>query len=257
MLRVLHLTDPHLFADPKGALRGAVTYTSLENVLAHYNASGWRADVAVVTGDIIQDDGDGGYDHFRQLLSPLGLPVYCLPGNHDVRTLMRGALSNAPFYYCDSLQRDNWLIICLDSCLSGDAGGAVAAHELQRLRRMLATTSAEHVMVCLHHPPVPMGSKWLDSVGLKNGTEFLEEICASGSVRAAIFGHVHQHYDADHRGVRVIATPSTCRQFLPGSEEFAVNDHPPAYRRISLSADGGFDTEVVWVDQEQQAGECA
>ena len=254
MLRVLHLTDPHLFADPQGALRGTVTSASLESVLAHYAASGWPADIAVVTGDIIQDGGNGAYDRFRQLLSPLGLPVYCLPGNHDIGAEMRAALGEAPFYYCDSLQRDNWLIVCLDSCLQGHAGGAVAADEFKRLRELVAATAAEHVMVCLHHPPVPMGSKWLDSVGLKNAGEFLQEVSASGKVRAAIFGHVHQHYDADHGGLRVLATPSTCRQFAPGSEKFAVDDNPPAYRRITLSADGGFDTEVVWVVQEHLAG---
>jgi Icc protein len=59
---------------------------------------------------------------------------------------------------------------------------------------------------------------------------------------------VHQTYDADHGGIRVIATPSTCRQFLPGSETFAVDDRPPAYRRISLFASGDVDAELIWVD---------
>ena len=45
----------------------------------------------------------------------------------------------------------------------------------------------------------------------------------------------------------IIATPSACRQFAPGSATFAVDDNPPAYRRITLLDDGSFDTELIWV----------
>lgn len=94
-----------------------------------------------------------------------------------------------------------------------------------------------------------MGSAWLDTVGLKNGEDVLERLRTLGRVRIAAFGHVHQEYDADHEGVRIIATPSTCRQFKPGSNDFAVDDNPPAYRRIELHADGSVETELVWVDE--------
>jgi Icc protein len=59
---------------------------------------------------------------------------------------------------------------------------------------------------------------------------------------------VHQSYDDDYHGIRILATPSTCRQFLPGADEFAVDDKPPAYRRITLTADGTVDSQLVWVD---------
>lgn len=248
MLRVLHLTDPHLFADPDGALRGTNTRATLSAVLAHYLAGDWEADLAVVTGDLIQDDSVEAYGHFRQLLTQLQLPVYCLPGNHDIRALMQKALAGPPFYYCESVERDGWLVVCIDSCVNDTAGGSVIEAEFRRLEQQIAATSAANVMVCLHHPPVPMGSKWLDTVGLDNGDEFLQRISASGKVRLAIFGHVHQQYEADHSSVRIIATPSTCRQFEKGSDEFAVDDNPPAYRRINLHADGRFESELVSVE---------
>lgn len=246
-MRVLHLTDPHLFADTGADLRGTVTYSSLCSVLDHYRDNNWRADLVVVTGDVIQDDSAIAYQHFRQLLEPLQLPVYCVPGNHDIRTLMREALAEPPFHFCESVQAGDWLITGIDSCVTGQAGGRVAAEELERLDAVIAAADAPNVMICLHHPPAPMGSKWLDTVGLENGTEFLERIVVSGKVRLAIFGHVHQPYDADHGGVRIIATPSTCRQFAQGSEDFAVDDNPPAYRRISLHADGTFEHDLVWL----------
>jgi len=246
--RVLHLTDPHLFADREGDLRGTVTYAALQKVIAHYEASDWQADVVALTGDLIQDDSAGAYAHCRKLFSGIDLPVHCVPGNHDVRSMMRDALPSPPFVYCGSAEFGNWLMVSIDSCSAGRAGGIVTHDEIERMQRIIAASAAEHVLVCLHHPPVLMNSTWLDSVGLENGERFLGLLQANGRVRLTIFGHVHQHYDAVHGDVRVIATPSTCRQFLPGSEKFAVDERPPAYRRISLHASGAVDAELIWID---------
>ena len=162
--------------------------------------------------------------------------MHCVPGNHDIRNLMRKICCAPPFSYCAFEEIGNWLIIGLDSCVTGSAGGHVTSEELERLSKTVAGSDAEHVMVCLHHPPLAMDSAWLDSVGLDNGEEFLEQIVSLGRVRLVVFGHVHQPFDSEHRGVRIIATPSTCRQFLPRSDEFAVDSRPPAYRRITLCA---------------------
>lgn len=163
---------------------------------------------------------------------------------------MRKVCCAPPFSYCAFEEIGSWLIVCLDSCVTGSAGGNVAPEELERLSKIVAGSDAEHVMVCLHHPPLAMGSAWLDTVGLENGEEFLERVVSLSRVRLVVFGHVHQPYDSDYCGVRIIATPSTCRQFLPGSDDFAVDSRPPAYRRITLFGDGRHETELVWVEQE-------
>lgn len=249
-VRVLHLTDPHLFGDTAGVLRGIVTHASLSSVIRHYQAGGWRADIAALTGDLVQDDTKGAYEQCRKLFAQLELPIYCVPGNHDVRSLMREALAKPPFHYCGSMESGKWLIVGIDSCAAGRAGGCVTDDEQSRLSAVIAASEAEHVMVCLHHPPVPVGSSWLDTVRLDNGEEFLAYLQSTGKVRLAIFGHVHQAYDENHNGIQIIGTPSTCRQFMQGSDEFAVDDNPPAYRRISLHANGQVHSELVWVKNE-------
>lgn len=246
-IRVLHVTDPHLFADSGSSLRGTVTHSSLRKVLEHIQASGWPADLVAVTGDLIQDDSREAYDQFCDSMRPLGLPVYCVPGNHDVRDVMKDALTNPQFHYCESPVCNDWLIACIDSCISEDAAGRVDDGEMLRLEQLLGATTAAHVLICLHHPPLPVGSKWLDEVGLRNGEEFLRLIARTGKVRAAIFGHVHQAFEGIYESVQIIGTPSTCRQFKVASDEFALDDKPPAYRKISLYADGSVDTELIWV----------
>jgi 3',5'-cyclic-AMP phosphodiesterase len=169
-----------------------------------------------------------------------------VPGNHDIRGMMREELQGEPFHYCSSLEVNNWLIAGIDSSVEGQAAGSLEASELERLDRLLDSSRAEHVMICLHHPPLPVGSRWLDELALQNADEFLELANASGKVRLVVFGHVHQAFDDVYRSLRIIGTPSTCRQFAADSDRFAVDDKPPAYRRIELYARGGVDTEVVW-----------
>ena len=201
----------------------------------------------LVTGDLIQDDSAQAYRRFRDLLLPLNQRMHCVPGNHDVRDLMREVCVRPPFSYCAYEEIRDWLLVGIDSCVRDDAGGRITDEELDRMADIVVRSPAKHVLVFLHHPPVPMGSKWLDTVGLNNGEAFLERLRSLNRVRAAVFGHVHQEYDQDHDGVRIIATPSTCRQFKPHSDEFAVDDNPPAYRRLVLHNDGSIDTETVWV----------
>ena len=51
-------------------------------------------------------------------------------------------------------------------------------------------------------------------------------------------------------GIRMLTTPSTCVQFAPGSEDFALDDLSPGYRSLRLYADGSVQTEVVRVSDE-------
>ncbi len=203
----------------------------------------------LITGDLIQDDSPEAYERFRNLLLPLNMRMHCVPGNHDVPDLMRPICSRPPFSYCAKEEIGDWLLLGLDSCITGDAGGEIAAEEFERLDKIIEESSARHIMVNLHHPPIPMGSKWLDTVSLRNGDQLLKRLEAAGRVRLLVFGHVHQPYDAEHNGIQVVGTPSTCSQFKPGSDDFALDDRPPAYRRISLSADGSCDSELVWVTE--------
>ncbi len=225
-----------------------MTAQSLQAVLDHYFAADWRAHRALVTGDLIQDDTAEAYQRFRELLLPLGLRVHCVPGNHDVPDLMKPVCARPPFSYCATETIGDWLLVGIDSFVEGTAGGSVSPEELDRLSNIVGDSPARHVMVFVHHPPLAMGSDWLDTVGLDNGEEFLEHLHALERVRVLAFGHVHQDYDEDNGGIRILATPSTCRQFLPGSAKFAVDDKPPAYRRIELCADGSVGAELIWVE---------
>jgi 3',5'-cyclic-AMP phosphodiesterase len=247
-VRLVQFTDPHLYGSESETLRGVATLPALVAALAHARARDWPPDALLVTGDLVQDD-PGGYRHFRRLFGALGLPVLCLPGNHDDPQTMQRELAGEPFVLGGCVDLGRWRIVLLDSCIPGSASGALSAQALAALHEALDNAGTRHCLVCLHHHPVPMDSRWLDRVGLTNAAEFLHAIDKHRNVRAIVWGHVHQNYDALRKGVRLLATPSTCAQFVPNADDFAVDARPPGYRTLELRADGSLLTEVVWVEE--------
>ena len=246
-LRFIQFTDSHLYGSENARLRGVQTTPALAETLAHARARHWPADAVLVTGDIVQDDV-GGYVQFRSLFKSIEVPVLCIAGNHDIPEALRRELNCAPFQIGGHMDFGLWRGVMLDTYLENSAAGRLGAPALTQLEHALRTATGRHVLVCLHHHPVSMGSDWLDRVGLENASEFWSVIELYRNVRAVLFGHVHQRFDSWRGAVRVLATPSTCAQFLPNSHDFAIDTLPPAYRTLQLRADGTLATEVIWVN---------
>ena len=245
-MKILQITDPHLYGSATGRLRGVETNSSLSAALEDAFARVPDYAALLVTGDLVQDD-NAGYLRFRSFFGNQQKPVLCIPGNHDDPEAMHRELNQAPFRICGSHEFGAWNFVMLDSYDPGCVGGRLASAELARLDDSLAR-SPKNALVCLHHHPIAMGSRWLDTIGLANAEEFWRVIDKHAHVRAVSWGHVHQVYEGKRGEVRLFATPSTGAQFLPGSDRFAIDARPPAYRPFELHDDGRIETRVHWVD---------
>ena len=53
-LRVLQLTDTHLYASPGGTLLGLNTLRSFQQVVAHVRDFHWPLDLLLATGDLVR-----------------------------------------------------------------------------------------------------------------------------------------------------------------------------------------------------------
>ncbi len=247
-VRLLHITDPHLHAHTESRMRGIVTYETFNAVIDRVLADPDPPDAVLATGDLVQDETLAGYLLFRKAIERLDAPIFCLPGNHDAPDIMANVLQAAPFQLCGVASLAAWRLILLNTFSTGDDGGRLPQSELEFLRQALADHADHHVLVSLHHQPVPMGSRWLDGVGLRNADDLMDIIDRSPQVRALLWGHVHQASDRRRKGVRLMSTPSTCSQFLPNSDGFAVDSRPPGFRWLNLRPDGTIDSEIVWLE---------
>lgn len=244
VINVLQITDMHLFADSDGSLLGLNTEQSLRAVIRAALAGKPSPDLVLATGDLVHDGTPAAYRRVFGHLERLGLPVYCLAGNHDEAATLQHTLDSSRLHYVPHLQQGNWLFIFLDSTLAGSEGGHLDRQALESLDRQLAAAPDRHALVCLHHQPVPMGSRWLDTMAVDNADELFAVIDRHPQVRGILWGHVHQTFDRMRRDVRLMATPSTCIQFLPGSDDFALDTAAPGYRWLSLHPDGRIETGV-------------
>ena len=247
-LIVLQITDTHLNADPEARLRGIDTGRTLDAVLAHAQGDRrWPPDAILATGDIVHDDGRAAYERFASMLGGFGRPVLCVPGNHDDPEVMMEVLGDAPFTVGGSVKLGGWSFVLLDTTIAGEEGGRLGERRLLALDAALRDEADRHVIICMHHHPIPTGSTWLDGSRIDDGAAFFEVLDAHPNVRCVVWGHVHQASDRRRGRVRLLSAPSTCMQFQPNTAAFALDDLPPGMRWLRLDPDGAVDTAVDWV----------
>ena len=246
-MRLIQLTDCHLFDDPGLRLGGVDTQATLAAVIDALARADSPPDVVLATGDLAQLGEAGAYGRVRSLLQTLAMPVYCLPGNHDHLETFTAAMPGDGVHVARSFRHGGWQILFLDSTIPGEEDGRLGEGELAALDEALAACPDRHALVCLHHHPVVVGGAWRDHVALENPQGLFAVIDRHPCVRALLFGHIHQAFDGERNGVRLMGTPSTCFQFIPDQGRLGIGDDPPGYRRLVLAPDGSIESTVHWV----------
>lgn len=248
-LRVLQFTDLHLYSNPNQTLYGRSTRETCREVIDWAKTHHWPPDAVVLTGDLVHDERVEGYRYLRQLIESLGVPCFCIPGNHDSTSLLAAEVDPRAAQHCRIERLGAWDLVLLDSTIAGSEGGRLATESLTALETYLGSGNERPAMVCLHHQPVAVGSRWLDTMQIENGDALIALADKHNRLRAILWGHVHQTYDHTRGDTRLLATPSTCAQFAPGLPEFALDDKPPGYRWLELASDGSLRTGIEWVSE--------
>ncbi|ALM51727.1 metallophosphoesterase [Halomonas huangheensis] len=241
-MRLIQLSDCHLYADPQARSRCGNPARQLAAVVAAADAL--RPDLVLVTGDISQDETQGAYHLAADALARLDCPWYWIPGNHDDPELM-----NAVQEVVTEVASRHWRILQLDTHIEGDVRGEVGEQQLARLQQQLAEDDRP-TLIAMHHPPVEVGSTWMDAISLGDQQAFWAVLDNAPQVRMVICGHVHHAFqarvDTTQGHVEVYACPSTSDQFLAGSDEFAVDEASrPGLRVIDLQRDSW----QTWVER--------
>ncbi len=243
--RVIQITDTHICADPRSLLLGMPTRAALESVLGDIRDRYASFDQLLVTGDLSQDGSAESYRYLRDVLETVPAPVRCIPGNHDDRSAMFEILTDGMMHFEKPVVLNNWRIVFLDSSVAGAVHGVLSDFDLERLRIQLEASEGDYVMVAVHHPPVELGSRWMDEIRLQNGPRLLELVREFSCVKALLWGHAHQAYAGHDEHVRLFGTPSTCFQFAPGSVDFELDGTAPGYRVFDLGTDGTVASRVI------------
>jgi Icc protein len=245
MIRLVQISDTHLFADPDGRLLGQRTRRSCEAVLALLRATLLPVDAVLLTGDLVHDERPEGYLYLREALHTLGVTYYAIPGNHDLAARLAGHLDPAAAQPVRSVRIGDWHLVLLDSTLPGEDGGRLGTSRLAGLDLALAACPESPALICLHHQPIPVGSQWMDAIGLEDGDAFFAVMDRHPQVRGVLWGHIHQAFDGCRADVRLMGSPSTAVQFLPCSQDLALDSAAPGLRWLELNPDGHLETGIA------------
>jgi len=248
MLTILHLTDFHLYVDGEQTLKGVRTLASFRAV----KSLAWQMfpspDLLLLGGDLAQDELASTYQVLADDLHGWCETVRVTPGNHCCPSTMQRTLFSSlaiPAMERSAITSDRWQIIPLDSHdASRSPNGLLGQSELDRLEQLLQTTESSHLLLTLHHHPLPVGCPWMDAMMLEDADRFWHLVDRCDKVRGVLFGHVHQEVDCYHHGVRLLATPATSIQFKPRTEAFELDPLSPGFRSLQLMVDGTIDTAI-------------
>ncbi len=246
-VEILQITDLHIHDDPTTRSGGRDTLATLSSVLQAIEENGHDPEMILATGDLTDSAKPAAYQRLRPLLADLPVPVYVIPGNHDLVPEMSDHLVGEPIRQVNSVALGSWTLVFLDTTVPHETHGHLGPSRLAALDFEIGQSKTPHVMVIMHHQPAPIGSP-LDHCGLMNADDLYDVLDRHDKVGALLWGHIHHVHDSERRGVRRLGTPSTCIQFLSDPDvEASYTDEPPAYRTLRLRDDGLIDTEVIWV----------
>jgi 3',5'-cyclic AMP phosphodiesterase CpdA len=204
-LRILHLSDTHLFGDDTLHHGVVDTRESLRRVLERAAALD-TVDVVVASGDLSDDGSAESYRRLRADIDPWakarGASVVYAMGNHDLRDGFEAVIGerNGVIWVA------GFRIVHLDSSVPGYGYGAVDARQLDWLRSTLADQAEHGTVVVLHHPPVPASTPLLAALELQHPDALLE-VCAAADVRIILCGHYHHALATEAAGIPVVVAP--------------------------------------------------
>jgi 3',5'-cyclic AMP phosphodiesterase CpdA len=202
-----------------------------------------RPDAVVATGDLVHAGRAAEYAHLREILAPLPMPIYFIPGNHDEREALRAAFPEHAYLRQSArfvqYAIDEWplRIVALDTVIPGSDAGELCAERVGWLDATLARAPQKPTLVIMHHPPFETLIEHMDTIGLAGAERFAAVIRRHPQVERVLCGHLHRPIQVRFAGTLASTCPSTAHQLgldlAPKAASF-FRMEPPAFQLHAL-----------------------
>lgn len=234
-LKIVQLSDSHLPADPNTPYRGEIADANLARVWE--NARAWAPDLVLLTGDLSEDGSDASYERMARIVDA-EVPILALPGNHDNHARMQKRFPRGPWAGPLAWEAGKWLMVLTDSTVRGRVEGRFSDQAIEEIETVLSASDRQHVLLALHHQPVPVAAPWIDRYPLTDPEGFLKLVDGEPRVRCVLWGHIHHHFALERNGVLFLGGPSTAANSLPRAGRFEPDPAGPSCHRIELGDAG-------------------
>jgi 3',5'-cyclic AMP phosphodiesterase CpdA len=236
---ICQITDLHIKAGRRRAYGVVDTAGMLETCVAAIGRLHPRPDVVVATGDLVDYGRDDEYALLRELLAPLDMPLYLLPGNHDGRDALRRAFPGHRWLRADAdfvqyaIDDHPVRLVAIDTQVPGHGHGELCPQRLEWLDRTLAVRPDAPTVVLMHHPPFATGIGHMDLIGLAGADGLARVVARHPQVERLLCGHLHRPIHARFAGTVASVCPSPAHQvaldLAPGTRDDFVLE-PPGYQ---------------------------
>jgi 3',5'-cyclic-AMP phosphodiesterase len=230
-----------------------VTIARVEAVVAAVAALDPMPESVLVTGDLTHHGAPAEYERVSELLAPLRMPLYVLPGNHDDRDALRAVLGthvpagHGSFVQYTARSGALRLVVC-DTTEPGRDGGRLCEQRLAFIEEALAADRDMPTVLAMHHPPFLTGIRVMDEIGLDDAsrsalTDLLDQ---APNVCRVVAGHVHRAMFGRVGRCSAFTCPSTdlaIQLDLTGSMDIALVDEPPAFA-LHVGVGGAITTHI-------------
>jgi Icc protein len=219
MTLLVQISDTHILP------RGEVLYNSIDSALhlsktvQEINRMRPAPDVVLITGDLVDRGDEVGYRHFIQLLQPLTMPVYVIPGNHDDPQTMQKVfqdtshfpVSDGTFQYV--IEDLPFRILALNSRTHNTELPEFDKQKLSWLQFQLEQSN-KPTLIAIHHPPMKTGIELIDMGGTEWFQGLKTVLAGHDQVKLLICGHCHTDLCGRIGQVPVYMAAATSHQLI-------------------------------------------
>lgn len=252
------ISDLHIKAQGKKSYRVVDTAASLRRCVEQVNRLPQRPDAVVLTGDLVDFGMADEYAVLRELLAPLTMPYYLLPGNHDERQTLRAAFPDHP-YLMQGGERIEYVIdthalriVALDTVVPYSSKGELAAASLLWLDRILSEQPQRATVIVMHHPPFYTGIGHMDDIGLADAHLLEQVVRRHPQVERVLCGHLHRPIHTRFGGTIASTCPGVSHQVVldldpQASSRFVLE--PPGFQLHLWDAQSGLVSHTAYVGE--------
>lgn len=250
------ITDVHIKAAGRRSYRVVDTAAMLRSCIEHLLTLPQRPDVAAFTGDLTDFGRPEEYAALRELLAPLDMPVYLIPGNHDDRDVLRAAfpeheyLRQSPHFVQYVIEKHRLRIVGLDTVVPGEGRGELCAERLAWLDTRLTEEPGRPTVILMHHPPFLTFIGHMDRQGLTGAAELAEVVRKHPQVERLLCGHLHRPIQARFAGTMASTAPSPAHQValdLASDARSQFVMEPPGYQLHAFTPETGVVSHTAFV----------
>lgn len=252
------VTDLHIKAPGQLCLGKVDTAAMLRACVRHILALEQSPHAVSLTGDLVDSGLPQEYAALRELLAPLKMPLYLMPGNHDDRDALRAAfpehayLRQSQEFIQYAIDDYPLRIVALDTLIPGKGSGELCDRRIEWLDRTLALAPERPTVVLMHHPPFQTLITYMDQFPLRDRDALAAVIGRNPQVHAILCGHVHRPIETRFAGTLASTSPSVAHQV---ALDLAVNAplrfvmEPPAYRLHAYTHETGLVTHTAYIGE--------